>query len=121
MQPEVRERLRHVIEAGETILLRTAEMPFDDYAADRLFKYGVERAFTIIGEALREATKFQPDLATRITGYRKIIDFRNVLVHGYATVYDEGVWRIVEEHLPLLLTEVRALMASDDPSPPEPA
>ena len=47
MQPEVRERLKHVIEAGETILFRTAQMPFEDYAADRLFKYGVERAFTI--------------------------------------------------------------------------
>ncbi|MDP9190537.1 MAG: DUF86 domain-containing protein [Acidobacteriota bacterium] len=122
MQPEVRERLRHVIEAGETILRGTAQKPFEDYAADRLFKYGVERAFTIIGEALREATKVQPDLATGITGYRRIIDFRNVLVHGYATVYDEGVWRIIEQHLPLLLTEVRALLASaDTPSPPEPA
>jgi uncharacterized protein with HEPN domain len=118
MQPEVRERLRHVIEAGETILRRTAEMPFDDYAADRLFKYGVERAFTIIGEALREALKVQPDLAEHLTDLRRIIDFRNVLVHGYATVYDEGVWRIIEQHLPLLLTEVRALLASEDTTPP---
>ena len=120
MQPEVRERLKHIIQAGETILSRTAQMPFEDYAADRLFKYGVERAFTIIGEALREASKVQPDLAARITGYRRIIDFRNVLVHGYATVYDEGVWRIVEEHLPLLLSEVGALLASDEPLSPEP-
>jgi uncharacterized protein with HEPN domain len=95
-------------------------MPFDDYATDRMFKYAVERAFTIIGEALREATKIQPDLASRVTGHRRIIDFRNVLVHGYATVYDEGVWRIIEQHLPILLAEVRALLVSDDPSSPEP-
>jgi uncharacterized protein with HEPN domain len=120
MQPEVRERLGHVIQAGELIIRKTAEMPFDDYAADRFFKLAVERAFTIIGEALREALRVQPELASRITGLRKILDFRNVLVHNYATVYDEGVWRIVEEHLPLLLSEVRELLASDDPSPPEP-
>jgi hypothetical protein len=77
MLPEVRERLGHIVTAGEPI----------------------------VG---------QPDLASVITGHRRIVDFRNVLVHGYATVYDEGVWRIIEEHLPILLAEVRALLATPD-------
>lgn len=77
---------------------------------------GDRTAFTIVGEALREASRVEPELANRITGYRRIIDFRNILVHGYATVYDEGVWRIIEEHLPVLLTEVRAMLATPDES-----
>jgi uncharacterized protein with HEPN domain len=80
----------------------------------RSSKYAIERLFTIIGEALREASWLEPELANRITGYRRIIDFRNLLLHGYATVYDEGVWRIIEENLPLLLNEVRASVTPDD-------
>lgn len=68
-----------------------------------------ERQFTIIGEALREAEKLDPSLPTRVTAFRRIVDFRNILVHGYATVYDEGVWLIVQQHLPVLLSEVRLL------------
>ena len=116
MQPEVRERLRHVIEAGETVLDATAGKTFADYSANKILKYAVERAFTIIGEALREAARIRPALIQDITGYRRIIDFRNVLVHDYATIYDEGVWLVIREHLPVLLTEVRTLLAT----PPEP-
>ncbi|HEX6641989.1 MAG TPA: HepT-like ribonuclease domain-containing protein [Thermoanaerobaculia bacterium] len=113
MLPEVRERLGHIITAGETIV-EAAGASFADYEADKIRKYAVERLFTIVGEALREALRLQPDLASVITGHRRIVDFRNVLVHGYATVYDEGVWRIIEEHLPILLAEVRALLATSD-------
>jgi uncharacterized protein with HEPN domain len=44
------------------------------------------------------------------TNFRAIIDFRNVLVHGYATVFDAGVWDITENDLPLLLAEVRGML-----------
>jgi uncharacterized protein with HEPN domain len=64
----------------------------------------------IIGEALRVAERADPSIANQITGFRRIIDFRNILVHDYATVYNEGVWLIIHEHLPLLLSEVRALL-----------
>jgi len=56
-------------------------------------------------------------MPSRITGFRRIVDFRNILVHDYATVYDEGVWRIIAEHLPKLLGEVRTLLAADDSVP----
>ena len=114
MQLEWRERLQHILAAGETIIDGTAQISFDDYAKNQILKLAIERLFTIIGEALREASRLQPDLADHISGYRRIIDFRNLLVHGYATVYDEGVWRIIGEHLPVLLTEVRAVLATPD-------
>jgi len=110
MQPEVRERLQHVVEAGESIQRFTAGKTFNDYTSDELLPFAVERLFMIIGEALREAARLDPGIPARITEFRRIIDFRNILVHGYATVYDEGVWRIIEKDLPLLLTEVRRLL-----------
>jgi len=75
-----------------------------------MMRLAVERSFTIIGEALRQAAKLDPEIATRITDFRRICDFRNVLVHDYVTVYDEAVWRIIREHLPRLLAEVRVIL-----------
>jgi uncharacterized protein with HEPN domain len=114
MQPELRERLTHVLDAGEMILEFTAGKTFDEYDKTRLLSAATEREFMIVGEALREAARVDPTIRTRITSFRRIVDFRNVIVHDYATVYNEGVWRIIEEHLPLLLTEVRAILATAD-------
>jgi uncharacterized protein with HEPN domain len=69
-----------------------------------------ERLFSILGEALREAGRLDPGVQGRVTAFRKIVDFRNVLVHGYAVVYNESVWQRIVDDLPLLLREVRALL-----------
>jgi uncharacterized protein with HEPN domain len=115
MQPDLPARLQHILEAGETILQITSGKTYPDYERDLVLRLAVERLFSIIGEALREAARFDPTIPNRITAFRKIIDFRNILVHGYATVYDESVWQRIADDLPLLLAEVRALL------PPPPA
>ena len=45
-------------------------------------------------------------LASHITQFQRIIAFRNVLIHGYATVDDRLVWNVVESDLPTLVAEV---------------
>ena len=45
-----------------------------------------------------------------MTDYRRVIAFRNILVHGYAQVDDRLVWDIVETRLPALRREVAALL-----------
>ncbi len=117
MQPEVRIRLQHVLEAGQKVQRVTAGKTFTDYVADELLPSAIERLFTIIGEALREAYRIDRTIADRITEFRRIIDFRNVLAHDYFRVYDEGVWRIIHDDLPLLLTEVRALLETSGDLP----
>lgn len=96
------------------ILQVTAGKSFDDYARDPVLRLAVERLFEIIGEALREAGKLERSLQERVTAFRQIVDFRNVLVHDYSEIYNEGVWQRIAHDLPLLLTEVRALL-SDHP------
>jgi uncharacterized protein with HEPN domain len=50
-----------------------------------------------------------PESAVRIRDYRKLIAFRNVLIHGYAEVDDRLVWDLIESHLPLLLEDIESL------------
>jgi uncharacterized protein with HEPN domain len=49
-------------------------------------------------------------IAARISEYRRIIAFRNVLIHGYADVDDLLVWDVVQTKLPVLRREIEALL-----------
>ncbi len=55
-------------------------------------------------------------LAQRIPNMREIIAFRNLLIHGYAVVEHDRVWRIAEVSLPGLRATVAALL--DEFGPP---
>jgi uncharacterized protein with HEPN domain len=82
-------------------------------AADRFFRRAAEREFEIVGEALKRIDQIDPPTATRISELRRIVDFRNRIIHGYDTVDDAVVWGIVEKHLPLLIKEVAGLLDAD--------
>jgi uncharacterized protein with HEPN domain len=63
-----------------------------------------------MGEALTQLAKHDPDVAERIKDYRKIIAFRNILIHAYATVDDKIVWGVVEGDLPALTASLSKLL-----------
>ena len=44
---------------------------------------------------------------------RRIVAFRNRLIHGYASVSNEVVWGVVEGNLTVLQREIQALL--DEP------
>jgi uncharacterized protein with HEPN domain len=50
------------------------------------------------------------DLASRIPDLPRIVAFRNILIHGYATVDDALVWQAVIERLPALAEVLRELL-----------
>ena len=110
MQRDPRTFLWDAREAAEAILEFTVGKTFDDYAADRMLRSAVERQFEIIGEALNQLCKLDPQWAGRIPDAPQIVAFRNLLIHGYASVNDWTVWATVEESLPSLLMVVTGLL-----------
>ena len=52
----------------------------------------VEREFIVIGEAVSMLAKFWPDRFRRLSDGRKVIGFRNILTHNYASVDHETVY-----------------------------
>ena len=82
----------------------------DDFLNNEMLQSAVERQSEIIGEALNQALGLDSEISNRISNIRRIIAFRNRLIHGYATVSPTIVWGIVSNDIPILLSEVRSLM-----------
>jgi len=110
MRPEGKKYLYDIRKAGELLAEFATGKTFADYAADALFRSAVERQFEVIGEALSQAIKLEPDLANSISEARRIISFRNILIHGYAAVSNQVVWDVLQKDLPRLRCEVDELL-----------
>ena len=112
MHADARKLLWDARAAAERVTQFTTGRTFAEYEADDYFRSAVERQFEIIGEALSRLLKADAALAARITNYRRIIDFRNTISHGYDAVDNEIVWEVVQNSLPVLRREVEKLLAS---------
>lgn len=110
MRLEVKKYLEDIRQAAAHIRDFTAGKSFEGYTTDVLLRSGVERQFEIIGEALKQLELVEPAVVSKITNYRRIIAFRNILVHGYAVVDDRVVWDVVQKDLPILYREVETLL-----------
>ena len=109
MRLESRKYLDDMQRAANVLRGFTAGRSFDQYRNDAMLRAAVERQFEIIGEAMARLARVDEAVAARISGYRRIIAFRNVLIHGYADVDDRLVWDVVETSLPTLVEEINTL------------
>ena len=96
MRRDARAYLWDIKKAADAISMFVAGLDAQTYADREVVHSAVERKFEIIGEALSQLSKLNPDLAGRIPDIRNIIAFRNVLIHGYAAVEHDRVWHIAE-------------------------
>lgn len=85
----------------------------DDYLASAMLRAAVERQCEIIGEALARLAKIDEPVASRISEHRRIIAFRNILIHGYAELDHRLVWDVATTKVPTLNAEATALLAED--------
>lgn len=53
-------------------------------------------------------------LAAKIPDLRKIVAFRNILIHGYAVIERVRVWRVVQKDLPTLRATLDDLLAEPE-------
>ncbi|MDQ3694649.1 MAG: DUF86 domain-containing protein [Chloroflexota bacterium] len=104
--------LSDVLRFADSIKRSTAGKTLDDYRHDELLRAGVERWFENIGEALRRLERKDAATFAMIPAAREMIDFRNLLAHGYDMVRDDQVWHYVKTDLPALRTAVAAILDS---------
>jgi len=110
MQRDTKKLLEDIRKAALSIVSFVEDKSFDEYAKDDLLRAGVERKLEIVGEALNRLHRADPAAVAHIGDYRRIIDFRNILIHGYDIINNRIVWDVVQTRLPTLLAEVTALL-----------
>jgi len=111
-----REAKKYLFDMQQAVTLLTSfthGKSFADFSADPLLRSGVERQFEIVGEALTHLAKEDAEVAASISDFRRIIAFRNILIHGYADVDHRLVWDVVETKLPVLAAQLEELLAHD--------
>lgn len=81
---------------------------FKEFQSDIRTKRAIERNLEIIGEAVSRILKKEGNFT--LSNSRRIIDTRNRIIHGYDSVSDDIIWGIVINHLPLLKSEIEALL-----------
>src|SRR4051794_28903507 len=98
------------LHAAELIQSFVAGKSWTDYEDDVLLRSGVERQFEIVGEALNNMRRMVPEVAERVPDLPRIVAFRNVLIHGYATIDDRVVWQVAAERVEPLTVVLRQLL-----------
>lgn len=115
MRPERTPRtLRQIEDACSFVLSATEGKTLGDYSGERLLRQAVERNLQIIGEAVGRLRRDDPEVADRLSEHERIVGFRNVLVHGYDLVDDKIVWDTIRTKLPLLVAEIKVLLAEQE-------
>lgn len=117
MRLEARKLLYDIQQAAQLVRRFTQGLSLSGYSADPMVRSAVERQFEIIGEALGKLARIDSELADKVGDFRRIIAFRNLLIHGYDAVADEVVWGVVEMDVPPLLQNLEDLLRQEaDPA-----
>jgi uncharacterized protein with HEPN domain len=85
----------------------------EQFGASSLHQDAILRQLTIVGEAAKRVTvEFRVNHHS--IPWRHIAGFRDVVVHDYARVDLQEVWRIVRQDLPTLITLLEPLIPPED-------
>ena len=97
-------------ESADAIVEFVRGRTLEDYLTDHTRRSAVERQFEILGESLRQLEKSAPAVAREIPELENAIAFRYILIHGYAEIDDQIVWRPMQESLPALRDRLTSLL-----------
>ena len=110
MAPTDAQRIRHILEAIETIEGRVADLDEPAFVADDVVHDAVLYQLALLGEA---ASSLSPEVHERHPGipWPQIVAFRNRIMHEYHSVDLRIVWQTIQRDLPELRSAIE-----DDPA-----
>ncbi len=86
-----------------------------DLDLDRMFELALVRLMEVLGEAARRVPNEFRQCYPHIP-WQDTTDLRNVLIHDYDTVDFDELWRIIQVHLPPLVSQLQAIIDENLPA-----
>jgi uncharacterized protein with HEPN domain len=114
-QRSPRKFLEDALDSARFVMEFAEDGDLDRYRKDRPFRSAIERELIIVGEALAQLRRLDPQLASYIHDLPQAVDFRNVTVHGYGLLSAEIVWSTVQDDLPNLVEQLKKVLADLEP------
>ena len=109
MTEQGKKYLSDILRSVELIEQFTATINnYNDYSSDLKTQSAVERQLGIIGEAVNKFDKLFPEIT--LENARRIVGFRNRLIHSYDAVDSSMIWAIIKRHLDPLKAEVSEMI-----------
>ena len=100
-----------IIDAIEHIQKYTNTLNEQAFSQNIQTQDAVIRRFQIIGEAasrIPDTIRNQyPDIA-----WKKIVGQRNFIIHDYASIRPQEIWRVIQEDLPDLLPKMKVILSA---------
>jgi uncharacterized protein with HEPN domain len=106
--------LGHMLDMARRAQRIASGMTRADLDTNYVLEMALERALELIGEA---ATNVSEEGRAKLDNvpWRKIIDMRNRLIHGYAGIDLEIVWDTATRQVPLLIAELEPVVPAEPP------
>jgi uncharacterized protein with HEPN domain len=108
MTKDIRVYLAQILEAGWRITTYT-NAGKAAFLTDEKTQDAVARNFQIIGEAAKRVTGDYREVHPEVPG-RGLAGFRDVLVHDYAAIDLDEMWRVIADELPALVASIQSLL-----------
>lgn len=70
------------------------------------------RQLEVIGEALNNLLDDEKFQGLAPGYFRKVVNFRNAIAHGYFGIDEEEVWNVVDQHLETLQTDLTKIVTT---------
>jgi uncharacterized protein with HEPN domain len=108
MPPSDAVRLRHMLDAASDAVAFVRGRSREDLDTDKMLGLSLVRLLEIVGEAAKGVSDETREAHPAVQ-WRRMGGMRDRLIHGYFDVNMDIVWRTIDEDLPVLISQIRAI------------
>ena len=101
--------LTYIEVAAQECLEFMEDLSFDQFLNDRKTRAAIVWQICVIGEAANRLSEDIRQQAPEID-WRRMIDMRNILIHGFHRIDYTIVWYVAQEELPPLRDSIKRLL-----------
>lgn len=102
-------RLKHMLDAAQKAVEFIQGKTREEFDQDEALGFAIIRLLEVLGEAAK-ATSEQFKKAHPSIPWQQMIGTRNRLIHGYFDIDYDIIWKIINEDLPRLISDLKKVI-----------